>query len=704
MTRQTLTLVTGSTPKAGRISARVEPRARACRRAALRPIAYQAVFISSLLVLVMEDATPLFAATSGSFQQDVFVSGLSQPTAMAFAPDGRLFVSQKAGRLRVIQDGALLTQPFVTISGIRSDGERGLLGVAFDPLFTTNGYVYVYYSYDTGVDGNRVSRFTVDPANPNVALPGSELVVLNGLPQGGNHDGGAIHFGPDGYLYIAVGDVGTSSNAQSLSTPAGKILRISPATYPDIIPPDNPFVGVPGARGEIWALGLRNPFTFAFDPTDGTMYINDVGQNTWEEINLGAAGANYGWPICEGPRTSGAGNYEDPTLTYPLHAYRHPEGYAVTGGTFYYGDQFPTEYSGSYFFADYVGNWIRRLPQGSTVASDFADNTETPVDLRVGPDGSLYVLSISDGAVYRIRYLSANAAPIAVVSATPTAGPPPLTVTFDGTSSVDPDGDSLTYLWDFGDGAPSEAGPFVAHTYASAGRYTARLAVDDGSDGRDSVAAVITVGNPPFGSINLPSSGTRYSAGDTVAFSGTASDPEDGALSAARFSWTIVFHHDTHTHPFLGPIQGVTAGSVTIPTVGETAANVFYRVHLTVTDSTGLTHESTRDILPRTATIQLGTEPVGLAVTLDGQPVSTPYSVLGVAGMRRTVGAVSPQTVSGQSYEFVGWSDGGAQTHPITTPSTATAYVATFRNIVLSSQPKETSYCSAPPMVFPTMS
>jgi PKD repeat protein len=547
--------------------------------------------------------------------------------------------------------------------------------VALDPNFASNGYVYVYYTFQ-GTDRDRVSRFTARTDNPDVADPASELVILDGILQSaGYHDGGALHFGLDGKLYVAVGDGSISSNAQSLGSLAGKLLRIDPSSFPNIVPPDNPFVGTSGARGEVWALGLRNPFTFAVEPGTGRIHINDVGENRWEEINVGSRGANYGWPTCEGS-CSNAG------FVNPIYAYSHGGGQAaITGGTFYRANHFPPEYSGSYFFADYVNGFIRRLTSGN-VAVEFAPSVNTPVDLDVGPDGGLYYLSIFNGAVYTIRYVGAgNRNPVAVASAAPTSGQPPLEVRFSGVGSSDPDGDVLNYSWQFGDGSPAQPGAQVTHVYSSPGRFTAALTVDDQKGGTSTATVTITVGTPPAGVITQPPEGTRYNAGQTIYFEGTATDAEDGNLPASAFSWTIRLHHLDHSHSFLGPLAGIRSGSFTIPRTGETSAQVWYRIYLTVTDSTGLTHPSTRDVSPNTSTLTLATEPPGLQLTLEGQPMTAPQSVVGVVGMMRTLGAPSPQVVGGQRYEFVSWSDGGAATHGIETPGTATTYTATFRAI-----------------------
>lgn len=615
------------------------------------------------------------SALPTGFEETLYAGGLAAPTAMEFAPDGRLFVAEQSGRVRIIKDGVQLPTPFATVS-VNSSFEQGLLGVALDPDFATTRYVYVYYtSLATGHD--RVSRLTASLANPDVAESGSEAVILDNILQSvGYHDGGAIHFGVDGKLYVAVGDGGTPSSAQSLGTLAGKLLRIDPAAFPAIVPPDNPFVGTPGARGEIWALGLRNPFTFAVDPATGRIHINDVGQNTWEEINLGSPAANYGWPTCEGSCST-------PGFVDPIYAYNHNGGQAaITGGAFYRANQFPVEYVGSYFFADYVNGFVRRLSPDNQ-AHEFAPSAKSPVDLAIGRDGSLYYLSIFNGSVYHIRYVgSGNRNPIAMASATPMSGVPPLTVNFSGAGSSDPDGDTLRYVWNFGDGSPPVEGLTVTHTYAVAGQFSAVLTVDDQKGGSSSATAAITVGNPPTADITQPVAGTTYNAGDTISFAGTASDAEDGVLPASAFSWTIRLHHLDHFHGFLGPLDGVQDGSFTIPKSGETDHNVWYRIYLTAKDSSGLTYLSTRDVLPNKSTMTFTTVPEGLQVTLDGHPMTTPSAITGVVGVTRTLGAPSPQTMGGRQYEFVSWSDEGAVTHTIDTPAANTTYTATYREVV----------------------
>ena len=366
------------------------------------------------MLVISAAATNSPAATVPTgFTDAVVASGLNNPTAMALAPDGRIFVCQQGGALRVIKNGALLATPFLTVT-VDSSGERGLLGVAFDPNFVSNQLVYIYYTTTTPTIHNRISRFT---AAGDVAMAGSETIIMDlpNLSTATNHNGGALHFGLDGNLYVAVGDNANGANAQSLSTRLGKMLRI---TSTGGIPTDNPFFNqTTGDNRSIWALGVRNPFTFSFQRTTGRMFINDVGQNTWEEINDGIAGSNYGWPTCEGFCNPPNPSFRDPIFAYMNDA----QTCAITGGAFYnpQAPQFPSNFVGNYFFADFCGGWIRRLdPVNGNAVTDFATGINLPVDLQVSPDGFLYYLARGAGSVNRIGFQAAgdNIAPTVAIT------------------------------------------------------------------------------------------------------------------------------------------------------------------------------------------------------------------------------------------------------------------------------------------------
>ena len=323
---------------------------------------------------------------------------------MEFAPDGRLFVCQQGGQLRVVKNLSLLPAPFLTVT-TDSSGERGLLGIAFDPDFANNNFLYVYYTAISPTIHNRVSRFT---ANGDVVVPGSEVAILDLEDLGAsNHNGGAIHFGTDGKLYVAVGENAVPSYSQTLANRLGKVLRIN---RDGSIPADNPFSGTAtGLNRAIWALGLRNPFTFAVQPGTGRIFINDVGAGDWEEVSEGIPGANYGWPDCEGKCSTFNPGYRDPVFQY-AHGLLATNGCAITGGTFYnpVAAQFPGTYRGSYFFADSCGGWIRRLnPAAGNGVSDFASGIPGPVDLKVSAEGRLFYLVRNTGQVWAVDFTDA---------------------------------------------------------------------------------------------------------------------------------------------------------------------------------------------------------------------------------------------------------------------------------------------------------
>ena len=616
-------------------------------------------------------------AQTGTFQIDTqFVTGLTTPTAMAFTPDGRIFVTEQTGAVRVIgNDGQLLAAPLFTAPSIRSDGERGLLGIALDPSFESNGYVYLFYTPTSPSQTSRLSRITV---SGNQAVSGSELTLLEYANSYSNHRGGEIHFGTDGKLYVALGDAGVPGDAQSVTSYNGKILRFN---KDGSIPPDNPtsFTSTSGATltpsgayRAIWAIGLRNPFRFGVDEVSGRLYINDVSGSSYEEVNVGEGGRNYGWPTCEG--TCSAPLVSSPAYRYP----RNGNGCAITGGTFYNGSQFPSAVRGSYFIIDYCNTWLRYVTPTNTVGTIPVAVPNSSVGLTAGPDGNLYVIGHGSGTISRITYAATgtNRNPVAQFTATPGSGTAPLIVTFNGSASSDPDGDAITYLWTFGDGSTG-SGATTTHTYSASGTYVARLTVSDGRGGSATQQTSITVGSPPSATINTPAQGTLYTAGVAVNFSGQATSG-GSPLPASAFSWTVLFHHDTHTHPAYGPIAGVTSGSFTPEPLGHPEDNVFYRIYLTVTDGAGVQTHVTRDVMPRKATVTVTSNVAGTQVLLDGSPRVTPFSFVGVAGVQRTVEVVSPQTIGGAAYQFSQWSNGGAAMQTIATPAQNTTYTVTM--------------------------
>lgn len=525
------------------------------------------------------------------FEDSLIVSGLARPTAMAFLPDGRLLVAEQQGRLRIVEDGQLQPTPFLTLT-VDASQERGLLGVAVDPQFPSLPYVYVYYSRPEGT--NRLSRFAASAANRGVADPSSERVLLDGIPSGIFHNGGALQFAADQSLLVAVGDATAPEAAQSKADLRGKLLRVAADGG---IPVDNPFAAEPGARPEVWALGLRNPFTFAVEGEGSRIFINDVGERSAEEINSGVAGGNYGWPLCEGACDRTA-------LQDPLYFYRpRHDGCAITGGVFARGLRFPAPLEAGYFFSDYCGGWIRWLsPQGR--ASDFAAGLSGgAVDLDAGSDGALYYLAFTEGAVHRVEFIGAgNRRPIARASAVPATGPAPLDVVLSARGSADPEGEPLSFAWDAGDGTPTVEGLEVSHRYAVNGPYVAKVTVSDRRGARATASVRIVVGLPPVARILQPVEGATFRPGTIVELLGEGTDPETGPLPTNALVWTVEMHHHAegsrqhHVHPFAGPVFGAQAAFEVPAALHDD--DIFFRVRLTATDADRLTNEATRDVRP----------------------------------------------------------------------------------------------------------
>ncbi len=347
---------------------------------------------------------------------ELFTQGLNRPVDSSHAGDNRLCVVEQAGRIRIVEaDGILLSTPFLDITNqVESGGnEQGLLGLAFHPDYATNGYFYLNYTKKPGGD-TRISRFAVNSSDPNQADPNSEVVLLTVVQDFKNHNGGDLNFGPDGYLYIGLGDGGSggdpNNRAQDPAVLLGKMLRLDVNTETSyLIPPDNPFAGDPGARDEIWAMGLRNPWRFSFDRLTGDLYIADVGQNAWEEIDFQAAGLpggeNYGWRCYEGDVSfnltgcSPAENY-----TVPVHIYGRGQGCSITGGYVYRGRKYPV-LEGHYLFADYCTGTLWSLifvPQDGWQVRTLGNIPGNPSTFGENIKGDLFVAGLSTGTIYRL--------------------------------------------------------------------------------------------------------------------------------------------------------------------------------------------------------------------------------------------------------------------------------------------------------------
>lgn len=637
------------------------------------------LIVAALLSLFVCSQSVIAAVTLPvGFSQVLVAGGITAPTTMAIVPDGRLFVAQQNGLLRVVKNDTLLSQPFLSLS-VNTDGERGLLGVAVDPNFSLNQYVYVCYTISSGLF-NRVSRFT---ASGDTVIPGSEVTIFELDTLIANyHGGGHLDFGPDGTLYIAAGENGRSYKSQDLDSYLGKILRINPDGS---VPVNNPFPG-PGKRQRVWSYGLRNPFTFSFQPGTGKLFINDVGEITYEEINDATTGGdNFGWPTAEG--NSADTNFTNPYYNY-IHGTAAGQGCAITGGTFFnpVSTNYPALYQDKYYYIDYCGNWIDMItltnpPTRTTFASNIAAYS---VGIVTGLDGNLYYLSRNDEALYKIAY-SVNQTPAIInqpQSRTISLNYP---VTFSATASG---AATLNYQW-LHNNVPIGGAILPDYTisnvaFADSGNYRLVVSNSFGSDTSIIAHLTVTANQPPAASISAPLNNSFYSAGEVINFSGSGLDPEDGVLSATTYQWLIVFHHDTHIHPGPTVTGGTGSGSFTIPNTGEKSANVFYRLYLIVVDSEGMTDSSYVDLLPRTSTITLNSQPSGLTLQLDGQPFTTPYSVLSVEGMYRMISAPYSQPYGGDQLFFTQWNNSGTLTQTISTSINDTTYLANYDSLQLN--------------------
>lgn len=626
--------------------------------------------VTSLPAVTLVGVPEVQAAAPDGFQTSLVVgNGLEGPSGFEIAPDGRIFVLERAGTIKIVKDGQLLPTPFAVLPS-EDTGDRGLIGIAFDPEFgVANHFVYFYY---TGHDLlNHLVRFD---AAEDVATDGPLELFRTSSPSTLLHVGGSIRFGPDGKLYFAVGDNGYGSQAQDLGNPHGKILRIN---RDGSIPADNPFVDEPGKLGAIWAYGFRNPWRFQFDSATGHLYGGDVGDYSWEEVNRIVKGGNYGWPVHEGVCPGSCPGFINPT-----HAYPHSgESAAVTGGPVYRGDMFPEEYRGDLFFADYAKGFIRAADLDAngdvTTVRDFDAQAGSVVDLKVAPDGSLYYLTYWPGALYRVTHGTDSHLPVAVASASATKGVEPLTVEFSSAGSNDPDGDPLSHHWEFGDGTSSdEANP--TKTYTSKGVYTARLTVSAAGQSTTAQPIVIQVGIPPELIVAAPTPDQSYRAGDTITYNAFATDAAGFDLNDANIKTEVKLHHGTHFHPFVGPLTG-RAGSFTIPDTGEASGDTHYTVEVTATDDNGLRATEVVPIRPLKSEISLATSPPGLGLFVDDVAVSTPRTFTGVEGFRRELAApVRAVAADGTALQFAGWSDGKAIRHTIRTPQADTTFTARY--------------------------
>jgi glucose/arabinose dehydrogenase len=690
--------------------------------------------------------TPAVEVPPGWQQVDDFVPGSSPgATAVAYAPDGRRFIAEKAGTVRVVLPDGTVVGPIIDITDkVNEMHDRGLLGIAVDKNFDSNGYLYLLYTrelFPATPDTNRpavsrLSRVTVRPDSTVVESNGVpvETTILGSYDDGACppadnnidcipadhtiHSIGTIRIDPaDGTLWLGSGDATTNTvldqafRVYDNQSFAGKIIHIDRQGRGL---PNHPFCAgntdLDDVCTKIYAKGFRNPFRFTLRPGKGPI-VGDVGFQAREELNLIQAGKSYGWPCYEGdihmPTYSALDRCEQEyqkELTPDEHVgpnwtYAREAGAAIVAGPAINNPAYPQSFQGDIMVTDYVRGWIKRLEFNANDelldVHTFATGAYGAVDLQQAPDGNLAYVDIGfdaepfDDGLRHFVYAPDNDPPVPVAEASPTSGEPPLTVRFDGTDSSDPDGDELTYKWDFGDGTTSTS-PNPTHTYEVPKTYRAILTVDDGlgRNPTDTVTITVEGDGPPEATITQPVNNSKFRIGTTVELNGTAVDDNDGDLTGNSVEWQVLLHHNTHIHG-IGTFNGTSAA---FEALDDHDSDSSYEIRFKATDSADQTDTETVFIQPETSQLTLASAPPGAPISYSGESFAeAPLLKTPAVGYRASIAAAASFVKDGQTYDFTGWSDGGARQHTITVPpvnSTLTAsYIAASGTPVNNSPP-----------------
>jgi glucose/arabinose dehydrogenase/PKD repeat protein len=648
-------------------------------------------------------------------------TGLSGPTAIAWTPDGRLLVAEKAGRVRVVNaTGTLLSEPLLDISDhVNSYIDRGLLGIEIDSEFAKNRYLYLFYAYESnpldasGPKTLRITRVVVNDDNTVADADDPETVILGRVATGpcpppsntvdclpaetGTHAVGGIRSDADGSLWIGIGDGANPAfvdprafRVLDESSFSGKVLHVDRAGRGL---PGHPFC--PGEADldlvctKLYAKGFRYPFKLALR-TGAAPLAADVGWNSREELDVVRAGRSYGWPCYEGViRTPGfsdtaacAGEYAkegSPAAALgPVYDYGHDgRNSAIIGGPVYTGQAYPAEYRGSYFFGDSSRRFIRRLTLDGDVvtsATEFATDWIEGPDLEQSPAGDLVYVdfgfgSPGRGSVRRIGYQeeppSENKPPVVRASVGPLSDGPPFEFSYQSSESFDPDGDPLRFRWTFGDGHGNSQ-PNGVHRYQQPGTYVARVVVSDDRGGTSSTEFTMRAGGDesPIASISEPKPDRSYRGGETIELEGSGRGGDGAELPASALSWQVILHHGDHVHDF-GTLEGAKA-SFTVERDHD--SDSYFEIILTATDPDGGSDTDTVEIRPRTVRLGIESVPAGAPLSYAGTAVTAPYSRESAVGFRTTISAAEEFSSGGRTFRFESWSDGGDRLHEVTIP------------------------------------
>ncbi|ASZ12668.1 carbohydrate-binding protein [Chitinophaga pendula] len=606
---------------------------------------------------------------------------INEATAMAHASDGRIFIAERSGRVKVWQNDVVSTVHTVTTT---TASEQGLLGITLHPQFATNGKCYIFYT-NPGMTRHYLDIIVINTANQ---VTGVTRVMEFDPIINGFHNGGALLF-RNGLLYIAIGESNSPAESNKLDTYRGKVLRLTENGDPA---PGNPYYNEAGAsrqKRSIWAIGFRNPWRMSLDPVSQKLFVIDVGGN-YEEINDvtnpdPAKNYDYGW------EQRGRTGPEQPATTIaPAFYYGHSGwGCAITTALFFNppATNYPAQYRNRFYFSDWCAQWLRSVDASNPGAGwqEFASGGFGSVlGTSVGIDGNIYYVRYnSTGSIWRIEYAN-NQAPTIVnqpVSQTVVAGDP---VTFSVSASG---ATPLSYQWQRNGvniaGATGTSYTINAVAAADAANY--RCVVTNPSGTVNSQEARLTVqpfNARPVPKIITPVSSLTWNALDVVNFSGSASDPEDGELPASAFSWEVRFFHkdsptSEHWHP--GPVVpgGIKSGSFVADNGGESSPNIWFRVLLTVTDSQGRTGVDSVDIQPNKVILTAAANVAGLKLVLGTEGVA-PFSKTFVVNTALALQANGPQVLGNNSYTFSSWNHGGPASQSLRVPAVNTTYTANY--------------------------